>query len=85
MSTEDKIGAEIYRLEQAAQRDAERRLGALMELVYEDAEYDDPRWDGIEQAGPFCGCDTCQIRETLSAAWPHLLEAARILIREGME
>ena len=30
-----------------------------------------------DMAGPFCGCETCVIRETLHAAWPILLEAAK--------
>lgn len=31
-----------------------------------------------EMAGPFCGCQTCVVREALDAAWPILLEAARL-------
>lgn len=30
-----------------------------------------------ETAGPFCGCETCVIREALHAAWPIFVEAAR--------
>lgn len=76
---------DIYLLEEAAQRDAEARLATLMALVYDDADFDDPRWDGLQQAGPFCGCDTCYVREVLDAAWPHLIEAARIFVREEIE
>jgi hypothetical protein len=25
---------------------------------------------------PYCGCRSCEIREALAAAWPHLREAA---------
>jgi hypothetical protein len=30
-----------------------------------------------ETLGPFCGCTTCIVRETLWKAWPILEEAAR--------
>jgi len=32
----------------------------------------------IESASsaPYCGCTTCQVREALVAAWPHLRDAA---------
>jgi len=30
-----------------------------------------------DMAGPYCGCQTCMVREVLHAAWPILLEAAR--------
>lgn len=79
--SDELVAEEIYRLEQAAQRGAEERIAALRELVYDDADFDDPRWNEVDQAGPFCGCDTCEVREILDAAWPHLLEAARIVIR----
>lgn len=33
-------------------------------------------------AGPFCGCNTCVVREVLSAAWPHLrLHAVNTFLR----
>lgn len=28
-------------------------------------------------SAPFCGCDTCCIRETLHAVWPIMLKAAK--------
>ena len=33
-------------------------------------------------AGPYCGCDTCIVREVLDAAWPHLLAAAQLAIND---
>lgn len=35
--------------------------------------------------GPFCGCDTCSIRETLAAAWPYAMgEAVDELVNAGL-
>lgn len=31
-------------------------------------------------AGPYCACDTCDVRETLAAAWPHALAYAADLV-----
>lgn len=31
-------------------------------------------------AGPWCGCETCEIRETLAVAWPHALAQAADLL-----
>jgi len=28
-------------------------------------------------SAPFCGCQTCEVRETLFAAWPFLVEAVK--------
>lgn len=39
--------------------------------------------DWPDTAGPYCGCDTCCVRETLFAAWPLLLEAARQEVATG--
>lgn len=52
----------------------------LAELGYSDAVIaqvgDDPAY------GPWCGCDTCQVRETLHAALPHLEKA--VLVEWGL-
>lgn len=31
-----------------------------------------------DTAGPYCGCQDCVVREVLHAAWPFLVEAARL-------
>jgi hypothetical protein len=65
----------ILELQAAAQKAAEHRLAVANEMLWADEEgeredVDRPEWD--ELAGPFCGCDTCIVREILDAAWPHL-------------
>lgn len=50
---------------QAAQRAAEEHLLACWESL--DNEEVEP-----ETAAPFCGCMTCEVRETLWAAYPQL-------------
>lgn len=58
----------------AAQQAAEEHLQAIYE--YEET----PEWgypEGDHPAvGPWCGCETCVVREVLHAAWPHLKAAA---------
>lgn len=64
-------------LERAAQKAAEERLAYCCSTLdgEEDLlEADDPR----APCAPFCGCDTCIVREVLDAAWPHLMEVARL-------
>lgn len=73
-----------YELEQAAQKAAEERLNAAYERLWseEDGEApheDSPEWDEV---GPFCGCDTCIVREVLDAAWPYLKELAAVVEQE---
>lgn len=56
-----------------AQRAAEKHLIACMEALYEQDggnEVESPA------SGPFCGCETCVIREVLYAAWPIFEEHA---------
>lgn len=50
---------------QAAQRAAEEHLLACWESL--DDEEVEP-----ETLAPFCSCMTCEVRETLHAAYPHL-------------
>jgi hypothetical protein len=52
--------------EQLAQAAAERRLAYCNAVMYAD-----------EDDAPYCGCDTCIVREVLDAAWPHMLALAR--------
>lgn len=62
-----------------AQRAGEERLAVLAEVQEAYAYgYDAPERLTRQLAGPACeGCDTCTVREVLSAAWPILLDAAR--------
>jgi hypothetical protein len=62
--------------EKEVQRAAEERLAACNEALWADdagEEYDGP----YPAVGPYCGCDTCVVREVLDAAWPIMLQAAR--------
>lgn len=62
--------------EDDAQRAAEQRLAACNEHLWAEESGEEP--DGPYPAvGPYCGCDTCVVREVLDAAWPVLLAAAR--------
>jgi hypothetical protein len=62
----------------AAQRAAEDHLDACFEyidIMESPNEPDDERYDVPEDpaSAPFCGCNTCIVRETLLAAREHLL------------
>lgn len=46
-------------------------------LLDEDDDVEDPTPYPDDMVEPFCGCQTCYIREVLAAAWPHLRLAAR--------
>lgn len=50
----------------AAQRAAEERLAGCWAYFHEEAEQP----EGM--SGPFDGCLTCEVREVLDAAYPHL-------------
>lgn len=64
--------------EALAQRAAEEHLAACQEAMYATEGIDDPQdWPESPSIGPFCGCDTCVVRETLHAAWPHVIDAAK--------
>lgn len=52
---------------QMAAAAAKERLAKCAAVLFEEEEADA---DGL--AGPFCGCETCMVREVLSAAYPHL-------------
>lgn len=52
---------------------AERHLRAVLEAEDEQAEH--PERDVSTPAvGPFCGCETCLVREVLAGAWPVIEE-----------
>lgn len=53
---------------QRAQIAAEEHLMACWDYLHDDGE------EPEDLAGPFCGCQTCEVRETLHAAYPHLQE-----------
>lgn len=67
-----------YDLEKAAQKAAEERLNAAYERLWSEEDGDVPHEDSPEwdEVGPFCGCETCIVREVLDAAWPYLKELA---------
>ena len=59
----------IEKIEKAAQDAAKQRL-------LEAWEFENDENDGSTLSGPFCGCETCVIREALHAAWPYLYRLA---------
>lgn len=61
-----------------AHQAAEAHLGLLWAM--ENGEGDGPE----ETAGPWCGCETCVIREVLHAAWPYMIEAAKEQVRASL-
>lgn len=63
-----------------AHRASEAHLDALMDALNIEEEGGTPDWP--ESLGPFCGCQTCCIREALAAAWPHMLALAADLVLE---
>lgn len=83
-------------LELAAQAAAELRLEAaylVFEAESDGFDPDDDEYEGdlsredFESAdatlsGPFDGCNTCVVREVLDAAWPFMLELARLELAE---
>lgn len=62
--------------EQRVQRKAGEHLAACHEAMeayseHPDADVENPAY------GPFCGCDTCVVREVLSVCWEEMLAEAR--------
>jgi hypothetical protein len=64
-----------------AQQAAEARMRDVTDRFWAEEEGDDEAWAGFDAIAPYCGCDTCLVREVLYGAWPHLLEAARLEAR----
>jgi hypothetical protein len=56
-----------------AQQAAEEHWAACQEAEF--GEQDDAPAESPACA-PYCGCDTCVVREILHAAWPYLRRAA---------
>lgn len=63
--------------EQQAQRAAEARIEALAEHEELCEGLPAEEWpEAPESNGPWCGCQTCVVREVLDAAWPIMRRAA---------
>lgn len=62
-------------LEQQAQEAGERRLAYCSAVLFgeENDEEMPEELAGEQIAAPYCGCDTCVVREVLDAAWQVLL------------
>lgn len=75
MTDEERIAA-IHEAEKAAQQAAEQRLFDVNDRFGREMDDDETAWDDFDGVAPYCGCDTCLVREILSAAWPHLERAA---------
>lgn len=75
----------VVELEQRAQQLAERRLAYANALLFDEEDEDTAaaEFPGEELAGPYCGCETCIVREVLHAAYPAMLEIARLEAAEG--
>jgi hypothetical protein len=69
--------------------DAQRAAETHLEECYAFLNDEDGCEEPDELLAPFCGCFTCQVRETLVAAWPHLralaLEEAADELERRME
>jgi hypothetical protein len=67
------------------QRACEKHLAACFAALYaEDNMMDEPEpHDEVDILAPFCGCETCTVREVLHAARPYfarLAEAERAAV-----
>jgi hypothetical protein len=64
-------------LETAMQRAAEAHLSKADLMLWEEEEdcygY---HGEGPDLAGPYCGCQTCIVREVLWASWPYMYRLA---------
>jgi hypothetical protein len=60
----------------AAHQAAIAHLQACEEALYAAEEAEDPSAVESPAVGPYCGCSDCDVRETLAAAWPILLDDA---------
>ena len=69
-------------LERKAQEAAEARLAYRQAQLYEDEDPAELAEGDEGPSAPFCGCETCIVREVLDAAWPYLREIARLEARE---
>lgn len=74
MNIED-VGTEI-------QRKAEEHLMKCQEQLFAEEEGIDPECE-VETLAPYCGCETCIVREVLGVAWDSLVEVANSEKTEG--
>lgn len=63
----------IDELNRFIQQASEHRLAHCVDELHANLdEFDEP----CECFAPFCGCDTCVVREVIDAAWPYLYRLA---------
>lgn len=67
-------------LQTLAQRSAEERLSLATDMLFNEDD-DHPAYAVL--AGPYCGCDTCVVREVLDAAWTFMRELALMEEADG--
>lgn len=73
-NTAREVVASLQEAEVRAQQAGEARLALANEVLWAD-EMDVDAPEGWEQmAGPYCGCDTCMVREVLDAALPYMID-----------
>lgn len=63
--------------EALAQQAAMEHLAACQDALFAEEGEELDVAAGTPAIAPYCGCDTCIVREVLHAAWPHMLELAR--------
>jgi hypothetical protein len=66
--------------EQRVQRLGEDHLAACEQALCDNDNLPVAEWTESPSVGPYCGCDTCIVREILWVAWEAMLakaEAAR--------
>jgi hypothetical protein len=76
--TDDERITKILQHQGDAQKAAEERLEDMYLRFSKDMDGDESAWDGYQGESAYCGCDTCLVREILTAAWDHLMRAAAL-------
>lgn len=67
-----------------AQQAGQDRLAACVEFMWHHEEWGEHTPDECggcpddPSSAPFCGCDVCQVREVLDAAYPYLQEMLKV-------
>jgi hypothetical protein len=64
------------------QQAAERHLLLCWEASYEEENAEVGTEVPSPAVGPFCGCETCVVREVLAGAWPKIEEYFALRITE---